>query len=621
MYRAKIGEKTKGERKKNMKKTAILIFLLFIITTGYLLANQNFVVNAASEWNVVLTASKEGYSDASDFGVRSDATDGFDPAYDEVDPPAPPVGVVSYFWYPTNPTSPVNLQKLSRSKIPPSQLMTWTCKLKPVAIDGTMTISWTVSDVATVPLTYNMNLKDSGGNVLADMRKVTEYSFAAEADTTYTFIIAVVEIPPVQYELTISVVGSGTTDLAPGSYKYNEGEEVSVDAIPDLGWKLDHWELDGVNVGDADPYTVTMDADHALTAFFVEIPPVQYQLTISVVGSGTTDPAPGSYKYNEGTEVTVDAIPDLGWKLDHWELDGINVGDADPYKVTMDSDHALTAFFVEIPPIQYQLTISVVGSGTTDPAPGSYKYNEGTDVSVDAIPDLGWKLDYWELDGLNVGDTDPYTVTMDADHTLTAFFVEIPPVQYELTISVVGSGTTNPAPGSHMYNEGEQVSVDAIPDPGWKLDHWELDGVNVGDADPYKVTMDADHTLTAVFVEIPPVKYQLTIGIVGSGTTDPAPGSYTYDEGTEVKVEAIPDLDWKLDHWELDGINVGTTDPTTVVMNKDHKLIAVFVKKPPPPVGGLEAPFNTLAMLAPWILLALAASFGAVVAAKRKIKH
>jgi hypothetical protein len=35
---------------------------------------------------------------------------------------------------------------------------------------------------------------------------------------------------------------------------------------------LDHWTLDGVDVGAANPYTVTMDADHALTAFFAETP-------------------------------------------------------------------------------------------------------------------------------------------------------------------------------------------------------------------------------------------------------------------------------------------------------------------------------------------------------------
>jgi hypothetical protein len=56
-------------------------------------------------------------------------------------------------------------------------------------------------------------------------------------------------------------------------------------------------------------------------------------------------------------------------------------------------------------------------------------------------------------------------------------------------------------------------------------------------------------------------------------------------------------------------------------MDADHILTAFFVKVTPPPVGGFETPLNTLAMLAPWILLALAASFGAIVAVKRRRKY
>jgi len=39
------------------------------------------------------------------------------------------------------------------------------------------------------------------------------------------------------------------------------------------------------------------------------------------------------------------------------------------------------------------------------------------------------------------------------------------------------------------------------------------------------------------------------------------------------------------------------------------------------PVGGFEAPINTLALLAPWIIMILATSFGAILVAKRKRKH
>jgi len=75
-----------------------------------------------------------------------------------------------------------------------------------------------------------------------------------------------------------------------------------------------------------------------------------------------------------------------------------------------------------------------------------------------------------------------------------------PPPTYSLTITVTVGGITNPSPGVYAYTAGSNVFVTAIPDIGYMLDHWELDGNNIGAINPTSVTMDADHTLQAVFV-------------------------------------------------------------------------------------------------------------------------
>ena len=85
---------------------------------------------------------------------------------------------------------------------------------------------------------------------------------------------------------------------------------------------------------------------------------VEYDLTIGVTGMGTTDPVPGTYTYEEGTVVPVTAYPASGWMLDHWLLDTVDVGPANPYSVTMDANHTLEAVFVEIPPTQPRIFIS-----------------------------------------------------------------------------------------------------------------------------------------------------------------------------------------------------------------------------------------------------------------------
>jgi len=83
-------------------------------------------------------------------------------------------------------------------------------------------------------------------------------------------------------------------------------------------------------------------------------------------------------------------------------------------------------------PIYYTLTIETTIGGTTSPNPGTYTYTAGSMVQVTAIPYTNYKFDYWELDGANVGSTNPYTVLMDKNHMLKAVFSAIPP----LTVSI-----------------------------------------------------------------------------------------------------------------------------------------------------------------------------------------
>lgn len=232
----------------------------------------------------------------------------------------------------------------------------------------------------------------------------------------------------------------------------------------------------------------------------------EYELTVSVTGSGSTVPTVGSHMYENGTEVNVTAYASSGWTLDHWVLDSEDVGGDSYYIVTMDENHSITAVFVQIPPPEYELNISTSGSGSTVPTAGTHMYSEDSEVNVTAYAASGWTLDHWLLDSEDVGNANPYTVTMNENHSITAVFVEIPPTEYELTVSVTGSGSTAPTAGSHMYDEGTEVKVNASAVSGWMLDYWVLDSENVGNASTYIVTMDENHSITAVFAEIPPLE-------------------------------------------------------------------------------------------------------------------
>ena len=177
---------------------------------------------------------------------------------------------------------------------------------------------------------------------------------------------------------------------------------------------------------------------------------VEYTLNISVQGNGTTDPAPGSYTYAEGTSVTVTAIPATGWTVDHWELDGAYyAGSIESVSVTMDTNHGLLVVFVEQ---THTLTITVTTGGTTEPAPGSYTYPYGEQVTITAIPDAGYAFSHWTVDGL-ISMTNPLVLSMTRDYSVQAVFVEAPTAT--ITGTVVNAETNEPIAGA-------SISVDTV---------------------------------------------------------------------------------------------------------------------------------------------------------------
>ena len=185
-----------------------------------------------------------------------------------------------------------------------------------------------------------------------------------------------------------------------------------------------------------------------------------------------------------------------------WNTTGVSVGNytisAYAYPVPGETDTVDNIYIdgvVKVVPI-YTLTITATTGGTTNPSPETHTYLERTSVNVTALPDDCHLFDHWELDGINVGSANPFTVLMDKDHTLHAIFVQI---NYTLTITTTGGGTTDPVPGTYTYPCCSSIQITAISDPKWALDHWELDADPVGSANPITIHIDRNLTLHAVF--------------------------------------------------------------------------------------------------------------------------
>ncbi|HPO16969.1 MAG TPA: hypothetical protein PLI09_26260 [Candidatus Hydrogenedentes bacterium] len=297
-------------------------------------------------------------------------------------------------------------------------------------------------------------------------------------------------------------------------------------------------------------------------------------LILHADGPGDVTPHPGFTFWPDDSTVTLKAYPasGTGYAFSGWS--GDLVSSENEETLMMDSDKEVTAEFV---PGDYVLTLQFSGTGygavRPFPSGGMYAYRSGQVAILAAVADTGNFFAGWAGDA---SGCNPYlNVVMDADKTISASFSD---TGYTLTMNApVGEGTTDFPPGSYALAAGAEITITALPSPGWRLAEWQGD---YGPADPENpvitVTMNQHRTLTPVFELIP---FILTVAISGGGTTDPEPGAHEYAPDTPVTVTASNTPCWVFDHWEGD---LGGNDPQSatlnLTMNQEYSVSAVFVR-------------------------------------------
>ncbi len=189
---------------------------------------------------------------------------------------------------------------------------------------------------------------------------------------------------------------------------------------------------------------------------------------------------------------------------------------------------------------------------------------------------------------------------------------EAPVVTYTLTLAVSpsGGGYTSPAVGSHKYDKGASVTIEAYPYKGYEFDHWYVvfiqSGVTVlGYSWWDLLPMTEDIQAIAYFREIGVVTYTLSTSVTPSGSGTVSPSSGTYNEGSIVTLTATPHSGYEFSHWS--GNASGTSRTVNVVMNMDRHVVANFIREEAPPP-------DWTSMLAPVMLIGLMGMVAATMA-------
>jgi hypothetical protein len=71
--------------------------------------------------------------------------------------------------------------------------------------------------------------------------------------------------------------------------------------------------------------------------------------------------------------------------------------------------------------------------------------------------------------------------------------------------------------------------------------------------------------------------FSLTIVVKGNGTTNPAPGLYTYNQDDKLELTAKPDAGWRFDRWQIGNSTIKDIK-VRVTINENKTATAYFMK-------------------------------------------
>ena len=334
---------------------------------------------------------------------------------------------------------------------------------------------------------------------------------------------------PGAVKYSINVVQPANGSVSASATSATAGTTVKLTANPAEGYTLDYFTLDGARInGDTfimPARNVEVSAVFTANAYSINV----VQPTGGMVSASATSAT-------AGTTVKLTATPAEGYTLDYFTLDGARIN-GDTFIMPARNVEVSAVFTANA----YSITVVQPAGGTVSASATSAA--AGTTVKLTATPAEGYTLDYFTLDGARInGDTfimPARNVEVSAVFTANA---------YSITVVQPAGGTVSASKLSAFF--GEAVELTAVPDEGYELSHYVVNGAaNNGGT----FTMPArDVIVTAVFTKVaePSVNLALNATIYYSNKKYPDYAKNGPQHAFDGKMS-----DREADKWHASGVN------------------------------------------------------------------
>ena len=199
----------------------------------------------------------------------------------------------------------------------------------------------------------------------------------------------------------------------------------------------------------------------------------------------------GAYEIND--TVTLIATANEGYKFINWIESGEVVSEEAKYTFVVENDRKFVANF-EL------LTYNVTASANKEnfgAVKGAGTYNHGEEVTLTAVPNEGYKFVNWTENDSVVSTEAEYSFVITGNRSLVANFVTLHEVTASVNDENFGSVT-----GVGIYGYGEEVTLTATPNEGYKFVNWTENGEVVSEEAEYTFVVENDRNLVANFEKI-----------------------------------------------------------------------------------------------------------------------
>ena len=269
--------------------------------------------------------------------------------------------------------------------------------------------------------------------------------------------------------LSVTVLSAGNGSVSGGG-TFHLGDTVTLTATPDHGYKFSQWTFSGGS-SLVNPYTfevqqVMLGQSVTYTANF-EINSV----TVNVV-AGPNGSVTGGGVYELGETVVLTAIPDHLYRFTQWTFTGgTSITNPLSYEVRSEMIGQTVTYTANFDINYTTITVTSAGNGT---ATGSGMYEVGETVVLTAVADQDYIFSRWTFaDSSSLANPLSFEVRSEMvgqSATYTANFV-----LNAVTINVV-AGPNGTATGGGVYSLGDEVTLEAVADSGYRFDRWVFEG-------------------------------------------------------------------------------------------------------------------------------------------------